>query len=261
MKMHKNKVSISMIQYELRNISGNPFVHIFGIGFPILLAILISKGVTADIPDGAYLKEAVTMIFLGIGSIIPMATIFMGYASTASIDLEKGIPLRMQLFGFEEKYTIVNRLLAEFVYMTGAFLLYGIVGFAVLKINVPTIMGFLFYIVCIYVFSAVLFIMSHAIANLVQKFGLTYMITMILYFGMMILSGMMGITIDQLPKGIRIISNLLPCTYFQKDFYKVWMGKSYNFMPMLQAYIFFVAIAGILLFLMIYRSKRNINRK
>lgn len=258
--MKKNKVSIQMVSYELRNISGNPFVHIFGIGFPILLAILISKGVSSDITNETYLKQAVTMIFLGIGSIIPMATIFMGYASTASIDLEKGIPLRMQLFGFEEKYTILNRLMAEFVYMTFAFVLYGIVGYFMLQINVPTIQGFLMYILCIYVFSGVLFIMAHAIANLVQKFGLTYMITMILYFGMMILSGMMGISTDQLPKPVKLLANLLPSTYFQKDFYKVWMGKSYNYMPMLQAYIFFIAIAGILLFFMIYRLKRNISR-
>jgi len=101
--------------------------------------------------------------------------------------------------------------------------------------------------------------LAHGIANLVKKFGLTYLITMILYFGMMILSGMMGITVDQLPKGVKVVSNLLPSTYFNKDFYTVWVGKSYNYGPMIQSYIFMMAIAGILLFIMTYRSKKNLH--
>lgn len=42
--MNKNKVSVQMIQYELRNVAGNPFVHIFGVGFPILLSVLFLVG-------------------------------------------------------------------------------------------------------------------------------------------------------------------------------------------------------------------------
>jgi len=257
--MNKNKVSLKMIQYELRNVAGNPFVHIFGIGFPILLSILISKSVSSEVADVSYLKQVVTSIFIGIGAIIPMATILMGYSSTCSQDIEKEIPLRMQLFGFSEKYTIINRILAEFVYMTFAFLLYFIVGYTFLKIKIPSVSGGIIYLVCIYFFAAVLFVLAHAIANLVKKFGLTYMITMIIYFGMMILSGMMGITIDKLPKSVRVLSNLLPSTYFNKNFYTVWVGKAYNFVPMIQSYIFFIAISGILVFAMIYRSKRNLH--
>lgn len=257
--MNKNKVSFRMIQYELRNVAGNPFVHIFGVGFPILLSIIITKSVSSEMPNNSYLGEVITSIFLGIGAVIPMATILIGYSSTCSQDIEKNIPLRMQLFGFNEKYTIINRLIAEFIYMTFAFLIYFIVGCNVLEIVTPTASGVIIYFVCLYVFAAVLFILAHAIANLAKKFGLTYMITMIIYFGMMILSGMMGITVDKLPKGLKIVSNLLPSTYFTKDFYTVWIGKAYNFGPMIQSYIFFFAISGILVFVMIYNSKRNLH--
>lgn len=257
--MNKNKVSLRMIQYELRNVAGNPFVHIFGVGFPILLSIIISKSVASEITDNSYLGQVITTIFLGIGAVIPMASILMGYSSTCSQDIEKDIPLRMRLFGFSEKYTIVNRLIAEFIYMTLAFLIYFIVGCNVLKIVTPVASGVIIYFVCLYIFAAVLFILAHAIANLVKKFGLTYMITMIIYFGMMILSGMMGITVGKLPKSLQIVSNLLPSTYFNKDFYTVWIGKTYNFVPMIQSYIFLSAISGILIFVMIYNSKRNLH--
>lgn len=257
--MSKNKVSFRMIQYELRNVAGNPFIHIFGVGFPILLSIIITKAATSEILQTAYLGEIVTSIFIGIGAVIPLATILMGYSSTCSQDIEKGIPLRMKLFGFSEKYTIVNRLIAEFIYMTFAFILYFIVGFAVLKINVPVVSGIIIYFICLYIFAAVLFILAHAIANIVKRFGLTYMITMIIYFGMMILSGMMGITVGNLPKSMQIISDLLPSSYFNKDFYSVWAGETYNFVPMIQSYIFILAISGILIFIMIYRSKRSLH--
>lgn len=257
--MNKNKVSFKMIQYELRNVAGNPFIHIFGVGFPILLSIVISKSIAGEMGNSSYIGEVVTSIFLGIGAVIPMATILIGYSSTCSQDIEKGIPLRMKLFGFHEKYTIINRLIAEFIYMTFAFLMYFIVGFSTIDIVSPTPLSVVIYFGLLYLFGAILFILAHSIANLIKKFGLTYLITMILYFGMMILSGMMGITIDKLPKGLKIVSRLLPSTYFTKDFYTVWIGKSYNFAPMIQSYIFFFAISGILTFAMIYREKRNLH--
>ena len=248
-----------MIKYELRNVTGNPFVHIFGIGFPILMVILISQSIISEIPNNIYLKEAITTVFIGIGGIIPLATILMGYSITCSQDIEKQIPLRMQLFGFSEKYTMINRLIAEIIYMTLAFFIYFIVGITVLNIKMPTVSGALSYSICIYLLAGILFVMAHAIANIVKKFGLTYLISMIFYFGIMILSGMMGIKVDTLPKGIQIISNLLPTTYINNDFYSVWIGKNYNFVPMIQSYLFFIAIAGILIFVMMFKAKRKLH--
>lgn len=259
LEMNKNKVSIRMIQYELRNVAGNPFVHIFGVGLPILLSLIITKSVSSGISDDAYLGEIITSIFLGIGAVIPLASILMGYSSTCSQDIEKEIPLRMQLFGFSEKYTIINRLIAEFIYMTLAFLIYFAIGCNTLDLVIPAASGVITYFICIYIFAAVLFILAHAIANLMKKFGLTYMITMTIYFGMMILSGMMGITVDNLPKGIQVVSNLLPSTYLNQDFYTVWVGKAYNFVPMIQSYIFLFSIAGIMVFIMIFKAKRNLH--
>ena len=112
MMVRENKCSMKMIGFEIRNIIGNPFVHIFGIGFPIIMAILICKAVGAEIEDAALLQNTRTQIVLGIGTIIPLATIFMGYACQYSQELEKSIPLRMSLFGYKAKNTIMNRILA-----------------------------------------------------------------------------------------------------------------------------------------------------
>ncbi len=257
--MSKNRISFAMIKYELRNVCGNPFVHIFGVGFPIFMSIIMSKTLTSGITDNAYINELTTSLFLGMGAIIPLATILMGYTCTCAQEIEKSIPLRMQLFGYSEKYTIINRLIAEFVYMTVAIGLYFTAGFVFLKISPPKVSGLLIYLVCLYLLAAVLFVLAHAVANLTKKFGLAYLISMIAYFGMMVLSGMMGISVENLPKSVQVVSDLLPTTYFNKDFITVWSGKSYNYAPMIQSYIFLFAISGILTFIMLYRSRRSLH--
>lgn len=81
MNTQKRKIITSyMVFYELRNVTGNPFVHIFGIGMPIFMAVLITRIVVSEVSDAAIMKTISTAVFLGIGAMIPMATILMGYA-------------------------------------------------------------------------------------------------------------------------------------------------------------------------------------
>ena len=75
---HKRKtVSFQMLGFEFRKVIGNPYVHIFGVGMPVLMMIIITRAVMSQVAGRAMLEEANTSVFLGIGSLIPMATIFM----------------------------------------------------------------------------------------------------------------------------------------------------------------------------------------
>ncbi|MFG6342514.1 MAG: hypothetical protein K1W35_01640 [Lachnospiraceae bacterium] len=50
--MNANKKKIitwRMMLYELRNITGNPFVHIFGIGMPLFMAVFITRTAVSDV--------------------------------------------------------------------------------------------------------------------------------------------------------------------------------------------------------------------
>lgn len=255
MNRQKRKiVTGSLIGYELRNVTGNPFVHIFGIGMPVLMAVLIARVAVTEISDAAIIKEITTSIFLGIGALIPMATILMGYSVMQAQDLEKGIPQRLQLFGIRSLMTICNRGIAELIFMAAAFLIYFVVGTVALELEPPTASGAALYAVCMVVFSVICFAMAHAIATLLKKFSVTYCVVMILYFACMILGGMMGVSFDALPAPLQAVAKLLPVTYFNGDFYTIWIGESYRFGPMLQSYLFFGAVAGILLFAALRRA-------
>ena len=247
----------SMLRYELRNVTGNPFVHIFGIGMPVLMALIITKVFVADISDVSMIKMASTTIFLGIGALIPMATILIGYAVVLAQDLEKGIPQRLQLFGIKSRMTIANRAVSELIFMMLAYVIYFLVGIFALDLETPTVSGFLLYVICILGFSITCFVMAHGIASLTKKFGLAYCVVMLIYFAIMIFGGSMGVSYENMSEWMQAVAKLLPMTYFNRDFFTIWTGESYDFMPMVQSYLFFGAVGGILLFIAL---KKNSSR-
>ncbi len=258
MKTHKKtRLSPAMILFEFRTITGNPYIHIFGVGMPVLMSVIIAIVMRSEIPDSSALNAAVTGMYLGIGTMIPLATILMGYSATYSQELEKGIPQRMSLFGIPPIATIINRIISEGIFLLMAFVLYFAVGFLVLEINPPVLSGFLYYALCILVLGVISFLLAHSIASFFQKFGVTYCISMILYFGVMIVSGMMGVNYEMLPSPVQMVSRLLPTTYITKDFADVWIGKDYNFMPLLQAFLFTGALSGLLLFISLKKNGRK----
>lgn len=255
----KKLISWQMLLFEFRNTIGNPYVHIFGVGMPVLMMIIITRAVAGEMPEGPILSAAMTSVFLGIGALIPMATIFMGYGISHAQEMEKGIPQRLGLFGIKVSVTLCNRILSEIIFMAIAFAIYFAVGYGFVGVEAPKVSGGLLYIACILVLSVILFCLAHAIASLLKKFGPTYCVTMILYFVQMILGGMMGISYDNMPSPMQVAAKLLPVTYINRDFYTVWRGEHYDFVPMVQAYLLMGAVAGILLFVTLRKERRELH--
>ncbi|MDO4274855.1 MAG: hypothetical protein Q4D16_14405 [Eubacteriales bacterium] len=90
-----------------------------------------------------------------------------------------------------------------------------------------------------------------------KKFGPTYVVAMVLYFGSMILCGMIGIQTHPLPAFLQSIAALLPMSYISSDFIDFRTGGTYNFTPMIQSYLFSGAVSGILLVFSMYKNKRK----
>lgn len=251
-------LSGQMLLYEFRNTIGNPYVHIFGILMPVAMVIIICRAAAAQM-DAAAVPYAITAIFLGTGALIPMATVLMGYGISHAQELEKGIIQRMELFGIRPRAILCNRILSEGIFMGIAYGIYFVTGYVVLDVQAPRSMGAVLYILCILAYAAICFGLAHAISTLLQKFGATYCVVMLVYFLFMILGGMMGITYDQLPEAMQFVARQLPVTYICRDFSTVWRGESYNFMPMLQAYLMLGALTGILLIGAMRRTRRKLH--
>lgn len=253
----RKTITLSMILYEFRNVIGNPYIHIFGIVMPVLLSVFIIKINTNQIPDTAVIKALSTNIFLGLSTMIPMASILIGYSVRQAEDLSKGIPERLHLFGIKSFAIICNRAISEGIFTLMAFIIYFLAGIFFIGLKAPVLSGIIAYIICMLIFSVFCFMLAHAIASLAKKFGITYCITMMLYFASMMLSGMMGVAYDNMPSVLQALARLLPTTYINRDFYKIWVGKSYDFVPMIQAYLFLGAVSGILLFIALKKNSHG----
>ncbi|MCL2848233.1 MAG: ABC transporter permease [Firmicutes bacterium] len=232
----KKGLSLNLIKYELVNLSSNIFVLIFGIVFPIGMAMLMAFvfGGNAEYINGAYyiymsgvyiLRASIhTRMFLSMSIMIPLATMLMGHATNYATELETGSVMRFKLFGYSDKTMVVAKLIAQMLALVIAMIVYSLVLFIVLDITVPTAISAIIFIVFFLIFSASLFLLAHAIASLCGQMGKTFGIIMGLYFTIAILGGNMGPSPSQLPNGMRHIAMGLPLYYVSEYFQDFWSG-------------------------------------
>lgn len=236
---------MQLIKYEIRNTLGNIFSIIFGVIFPILLTILIFKGNQGNIPEQG-LQQFKTIMFVSNLLMGPLAMIFVGFAALFSQEIQKGVNLRMLLFGVNHRQQITSKFIAQMLVIVLNVILYSVIIGTVLHVPAIDFKTFIVLGLAFTIFSFCLFLMAYAISLLAKKFSITYGITMSIYFGTMILSGMMGIRPENFPKFIRVISDLLPTTHIVDVVPKLWTQQSVSFAPMIQSFLFIIAITGTL---------------
>lgn len=245
------------IKYEFLNTMYNGYAFFFGAIFPVLLIHLISRSALKDVPADVK-PEVVTTIFIGMAMLVPLASIFLSHAATYSNELDKNVPERILLFGFSEKDILFNKMASNFIFLTFCMMIYfaGTVPF--MELEKPTLAAGTLWLFGIYLLSGILMTLSHGISTLIRKFGPTYGVVMALYFAMMILSGYMGISVSDLPKSLKWISDLLPTTQLGNNYIGFWLGKDYNFGPLVQSMIFMAALSlVVLLSAFKIRGRRN----
>lgn len=255
--MNTKLFNLGLIKYEFRNLMGNIFTIIFGVFFPMGITIFFGKALVGKVP-GDMKDVFITGLFITSSLIIPLASILVGYSAVFSQELEKNIPLRFRLFGYSQKTVLISKICANLIFITLSLVMYTIVICSVLKVQVPTLSSALILIVSLYLLSVFLFILAHGIALFFKKFGPTYAITMVLYFAIMILSGMFGVQAKDFPDSIKAVAYLFPTTYISGEFIDFWQGGSYNFVPYIQSFIFFAAVSCIILFMSIHYNSRRI---
>lgn len=253
--MKTRKCNARLVVYELFNLAGNPFIAFFGSIFPIFMLLVITRTVAGDVPE-AYVPKANTGIFISMSLIVSMAVVLLGHSANYSQEVEKEIPVRMNLFGIPQRSLMLAKGAAQAVVLTIGLALYTGVAYLLLDMEVPKLSSALCFMISHYVLAVIFFGIAHGLSGILKKFGPTYCITMVIYFGAMILCGMMGVQTDELPKALQYVAGLLPMNYIGNDFIDFWQGGSYNFGPMIQSYLFLGAIAGILLLAAGYKNRR-----
>lgn len=249
-------MSTKLLRYEIRNIKGNIFAIFFGIVFPIIMSLIISKVHLNQVPDVA--KEyAMTNVFLTMSMMVPLALIIICYGSNYALELEKEIPIRMTLFGFKERQLFISKFFAYLIFTIFSVLIYVVADILILDLQKPNIYMLLIYIVTMLIMSLLFFMIAHGIAMFCSKYGSAFATCMFVYFGIMILCGMMGITVEQLPSSIKKIAYLLPMSYVSSEFVDSWSKGGYNCRSLIFSFLFLFVVASIILTVGLCRYKRR----
>ena len=74
----------------------------------------------------------------------------------------------------------------------------------------------------------------------------------------MVLCGMMGVQVEDLPEAAQKVAALFPMSYITSDFAGFWTEGNYNFTPLIQSFLFFGAVSGIILLIALRRERREV---
>jgi ABC-2 type transport system permease protein len=254
--MKPMKFNRKLLRYEMVNATSNMFTLIFGVAFPIFMSVLFSSMFSA----GATAEEAQIInagLYTTMIMMIPLATMFIGYAVSCAQEIEGGILQRFKLFGYRERTLLSAKMIANLIFMMAAVLLYTVFMFLALDIAAPNFWAFVSLILFVFLLAAALFVLSHAIASLIGRFGPTFGVTMALYFIFMTFGGMMGIEAHMLPSFLQIICKALPMYYISVEFLDFWVTGAYNFLPIVLSTLLLFALAFGMLGISVAVNKRR----
>lgn len=255
--MRNKLIQINMIKYEIKNLLGNPFNLGFGFIFPVFMGCLLITTVIKQIPDIAQ-ESFKIQFFIGYLLFSPLAFVLIGFPSLFSQELESQSITRLNLYGYTNKSIMMSKLIANLIATVLGSILYIVVVGNVTGIKAPSLETILILIVIVFTITVLLFLLGYVISMFFKRFGPTFALTMPLYFMIMIISGLMGVQLENLPKFITTLSNSIPVSYLVNDAYALWNNPTtYNYAPLIQAYVISTAIILLALFATLYRNRRT----
>ena len=133
----QNKISLRQLVYELKVLLNNWYIPFFSFIFPTLMVILLSFAVLNDVPE-KYLPLARANMVLNFSPMIILAIQLLGHGSIYSQELEKNIPLRLELFGISKRSSIKVKLITQFVLSTFALIIFYLITLVVLRFEQTT---------------------------------------------------------------------------------------------------------------------------
>ncbi|PID83002.1 MAG: hypothetical protein CSB15_00300 [Clostridiales bacterium] len=245
----------TLIKYELESLVKNGWILGFALVLPCVLFLLISKSIKGEVPLN-FQDSAVSGLFIGLSTIIPLAGVFLGHSANYSKEYESGVPQRLHLFGISNKVLITSKIISQLLFVIVAFIMYYVfaisVGLKFTNYNVLLVMLSLLIIQ-----SLTEFLLAHSIVCLIKKFGACYAVTMILYFLFMIVSGNMGIRFKMLPEFLQFIGkNIIPFVSYNDFNISLLNDKTPDFKVLLLSNLIFLSFGIIVFIVSRFRDKR-----
>ncbi len=226
----------------------SPLNMIFSLFFPVLMLQIMYNAILGDIPEIAVETFGVTL-FISYLLIIPMALILMGFSTDTADQRTRGILERLNLFGFSYRKIIFHKVAANICMLLFCIIVYIGIGSAVIPIPTPNVSTLIITILALSLLTLLLFLMGSTIALTVPNNGTAISVAMIIYFALMIFSGLMGVSPTKMPEAIQVISKTLPTYYISQKLPAYWVSGGFNSGKLFLYLLIYISIFSALLFL------------
>ncbi|MDU4571158.1 MAG: ABC transporter permease [Finegoldia magna] len=246
-----------IFKFETKLLLQNFSSLFFGMVFPILMSFLIISGLK-DIPS-SLIDEVKRSIVLTISIISPLSIFLVGLSALFAKDLEEGVYDRLDLFSINHLSMAKYKFIVYYLFWTVCNIFYfGVMKYA-LGVNIPLI-SIIKHTGFVTLIAVASFFIGYSICIFFKKFSISFSLSMGIYFLSMILGGMMGIQVEDMPKGIKKIAQLIPISHFSSIEYvnEVAKGSKLNY-SFFQSLIVLVLLSLVLFTISIYKNKRKSN--
>ncbi|WP_246574208.1 hypothetical protein [Leuconostoc miyukkimchii] len=171
--------------FEMQNLLGNMITLFFGFAFAPMMG-LVFGGSYSDVP------QALNQIYLSFFCTIPLSMVFVGFSSLFSQEMERGFTLRAELFGYSRLSQAWHKFMAITVFVILSSIIYSYIFLSYFKLPLPNLSIIAQMAIFQILSTAIYFLIVFLLTILLKKFSRVYGVAMISYFGIMIISGIMG---------------------------------------------------------------------
>ena len=246
-----------LLIYEAKLLLKNYSCVFFGLIFPIVLVFLIIYGNLSNVPE-PFVGEVKRSILFTINLISPLSIFLVGHAAITARDMEEGVYDRLDLFSIKQFQIACYKFLVYFIFVLVCGAIYFGMMIPIFDVKISGL-ELLRHTIYVFVVSVGYFFLSHAICLYTKKLSLSSGLSMLLYFATMILSGMMGISVENMPQPIKSLAQALPTSHFSSQEYLQEISQGTVNYSFVQSLIILVLLSLSLMALAVYKNRRQVN--
>lgn len=191
--------------FEFQNLLGNMMTLFFGFMFAPMMAFVFGSSYS-NVP------QALNQVYLTFFCTIPLSMVLVGFSSLFSQEVEQGFTLRAELFGYSRMSQVIHKFIALTGFVLLSSIIYSWIFLSHFNLSIPSqsimIQMGIFQILNAAIYFMVVFLLT----TFLKKFSRVYGISMISYFVIMIVSGIMG------NMNVGKLGNYLPIKLFITDY-------------------------------------------
>ncbi len=244
-----------LLKYEFKSMLKDYYVLGFGLLLPIFFAILLPLSITSSVPK-AFVNDVLNSFVVAQSQLIILSVLLVSFGVTCALEFKMDIPKRLVYFDIDYKKQIVAKIIVHYTVIVLFIIIYFIVTLTYHNTRIESYKGFMILVSLLLLEGIGALLIAYGVALLSNNFGITYTVSLGLFFIIMFVSGSMGVTYDNMPKAFQTFDDIfIPFATVSRDANKIWSGNSFDITTFMMSWAAFTLI-GLILTVIAIRKRR-----